>query len=502
MIEKILNKKIVISGIGIVVFFVLMFFLDYLQSGIVTTISKIGLVLTILAGSVFLIYDLKKYKKINYRKIIVLVIIIGVLLRLLYISYTGVRERQHDVEGKSGHLRYIGIIFQREHLPKSNEYQFYQQPLHHLIASVWMKVVHSAGVGIEATEEGIQTLTAIYSSMIILITYCILKELKIKDVYKLMVLMVIAIHPTFIILAGSVNNDILMIMFTFLAILYLIKWNKKPNYKNTIILALVTALIALSKIAGTIIAIPIAYVFINRFVKDICKDEKKSKTIGHYILKFGIFGIISLGLGLSYSIRNIVLFDQSIFYVPAPGEILYCGDKSWFERLTIFSKELWVDTYCHPFEDYNIPAFIIKCSLFGEYHLDNIINNHTIPRLLIIVNCLLIITSIVSLITIICKRKKTYKRLNVYSKIFILIFIAEMFKYFYGNITMPYGCTMDFRYIVTTILTGMMFIIINLMSSTKSKKHLLKHKMIYGLVIAFVILSIVYEVFYMKMSTL
>jgi hypothetical protein len=64
---------------------------------------------------------------------------------------------------------------------------------------------------------------------------------------------------------------------------------------------------------------------------------------------------------------------------------------------------------------------------------------------------------------------------------------------------MPYGCTMDFRYIVPTIFTGMMFIIINMMSFKKSKNYVLKNRVIYGLVTIFLILSVIFETMYMEM---
>jgi len=494
--RKFFNKSIMlIVGIAIILYFLLIHIFAYnVSTFTIIIISRIMIILSIVILFCNLIQEYINNKKIDYRKIIILIIVIGIILRTLYISYTTIQERQHDMYENIGHLSYIEEIYETGKLPETNRGQFYQQPLHHIISAAWLKINTLCGVDLLKAEEGIQVLTAIYSSLIMLVAYSILKELKIKDKYKILVLLMIAIHPTFIILSGSINNDILMIMFTFLIILYLIKWNKKASYKNTIILALFTACIALTKISGTIIAIPILYVFINKFIKEYIKSGSKKQVIKNYMIRFVVFGIIALGLGLSYSIRNMVLFGQSLFYVPNPGQLLFCGDSSWWERLNIFSRELLQNTYCNSLGDCNIPAYIIKSSLFGEYSLNEVMKAYIIPKLLIIINIILIAISLLSLISVMLRYKKIGKRFRVILNIFILTFFSLMFMYCYGNVVMPYGPTMDFRYIVPTIFTGMIFIIINMMTLEKNKRNMFISIAIYVVLITFSILSIIFEV--------
>ena len=157
----------------------------------------------------------KILEKINYKKIILAVIIIGIILRIIYIAYTPITKRQHDMEEEVGHLAYIETIYETGKLPEHNKWQFYQQPLHHIISAGWLKLAEVFGIGLENAEESLQILTAIYSSVIIVISYFILKDLGIDDKLKLLVITIIAVHPTFIILSGSINNDILTIMLTF-----------------------------------------------------------------------------------------------------------------------------------------------------------------------------------------------------------------------------------------------------------------------------------------------
>lgn len=424
----------------------------------------------------------KIIEKIGYKKLIFAIIIIGIILRINYISYTTIDERQHDMEKEVGHLAYIETIFNTGKLPEHNKWQFYQQPLHHIISAGWLKVAEKFGIDIESAEESLQILTAIYSSAIIVISYFILKELGISDKLKLLVITIIAVHPTFIILSGSINNDILMIMLTFFGILYLIKWYKNSSIKNTIILALTTGLIALTKISGTIIAVPILYIFIDKFWKDYFTEKNRKVAIKKYILEYIMFGIIALGIGLSYSIRNLLLFNQSIFYVPKAGQIVYCGNKSLFDRFNIFSKE-WLEVFAYPVGDCNVWAYLIKSSLFGEYHLENI---NVISVAMLILNIAIIIISLVSLVKIFVTKEK-----NMELKMIIVFYFTQILMFIYSNITMPYACTMDFRYIVPTILFGMVFIVEGI-KDTKYEKN------VSGVIYFFAILSVVFELTYMK----
>ncbi len=423
----------------------------------------------------------KILEKINYKKIILAVIIMGIILRIIYIAYTPITKRQHDMEKEVGHLAYIETIYETGKLPEHNKWQFYQQPLHHIISAGWLKLAEVFGIGLENAEESLQILTAIYSSVIIVISYFILKELGIDDKLKLLVITIIAVHPTFIILSGSINNDILMIMLTFFGILYVLKWYKNTSMKNTIILAITTGLIALTKISGTIIAVPILYVFIDKFWNDYFK-EKDKKVIKAYILKFIVFGVIALGIGLSYSIRNLILFNQSIFYVPKAGQAVYCGNRGLLERFNPFSRE-WLKVFDYPTEDCNVWAYLVKSSLFGEYHLENV---NGIAIAMLVLNTIIIIISLICLIKQLITKEKTME-----IKMIIVFYFTQILMFIYSNTTMPYACTMDFRYIVPTILFGMIFI-------ADGVKGIKCEKAVSCMVYLFAILAVVFEVIYMQ----
>ena len=73
----------------------------------------------------------------------------------------------------------------------------------------------------------------------------------------------------------------------------------------------------------------------------------------------------------------------------------------------------------------------------------------------------------------------------------ILFYCTEILMFLYSNIKMPYACTMDFRYIVPTILFGMIFI-------AKGIKGTKCERVVSASIYLFAVLSVVFEVIYMQ----
>ncbi len=139
----------------------------------------------------------------EYKIVIYLILILGIFLRINYIAQTPITERQHDVYEiqDEGHLGYIYTIYQTGELPKTNNIQFYHPPLFHLISAGWLKAETMLGMELNQALEGLQVLTLLFSSLILVVVYRILVLTKIKDIYKLLIFLVMTFHPTFIILS-------------------------------------------------------------------------------------------------------------------------------------------------------------------------------------------------------------------------------------------------------------------------------------------------------------
>ena len=392
---------------------------------------------------------MKQY--IQKNKIMILIFILAFIVRLGYIIKIPITDKQHDIDGAYGHVSYILTIYETNKLPDTNQGQFYQPPLHHIISAVWLKLFDGLVKDPNTLLESLQVIPLIYSMILLFIINKLLRELKIKSKYNILILTLMAFHPTFIILSGNINNDMLSILLIFYTIYRLIKWYKKNNILNIIILALSTGFAVMAKTSGAIVSLPIIYIFILQFYREIKKEKQKGKTIIKYFKLYFIFGIISLSIGLCYHIRNYILFNQPILYVlDINMQELYVGNYSLIERFGIISKEIFY-MYADPWSNYNIPTYLLKTSLFGEWKWNQEIIFQYIYSLALYSNIILIIISIISTIKVlILKNKKNV----VYKNLFFLLYIFNIISFISMNIKLPYGCSMDFRYIVPSIFVG------------------------------------------------
>lgn len=412
---------------------------------------------------------MKKWIKKN--KVFIIIFLLALIIRMIFIIKYPLSKAQHDVNGENGHFSYIQTIFIQNRLPSTNQYQYYQPPLHHFISAMWLKVFSKLIRSYTTLIESLQFVPLIYSMLLLIVINKILKELKIKDKYKNLILVIMAFHPTFTILSGSINNDMLSILLIFCTLYELILWYKKSDMVNTIILAIITGLAVMAKTSGAIVSLPIMYIFLLQFYRAIKKGDKKK--IWQYIGMYCVFGIISLSLGLWFPIRNYILFKQPILYVMDPNnQKLYVGDKSLLSRFVPFSKEILIQ-YADPYEHYNIPAYLIKSSLFGEWTWTTKYLCKYIYMFAIVANIAIIIISIIAMVR---EMMYTRKRDLIYRNIFLILYFFNIISFISMNIKLPYGCSMDFRYIVPTIFTGIYFIVLQL----KKIKNEAKNRLIYN----------------------
>lgn len=267
------KKHTLLLTLAIIIFELIVYIIEPLIS---SNIKLLAMITIAICPITHLIYS-KAKNKYNLKSLIYLIIIIGVILRIMYIICTPITIRQHDVEtlDSSGHLKYIYILYNERHLPNTNEWQFYHPPLFHLLAAICLKINNLFNIPLERSFEGIQVLTTIFSSLIMIVVYKITTKFKIDEKYKLLINAFIAVYPTFIILSGSINNNCLTVFLQFLIIWYLIKWYENDSWKNSIILGLITGLCVMTKLNGAIMSIPILFTFIKRII-DYYKNNKKN----------------------------------------------------------------------------------------------------------------------------------------------------------------------------------------------------------------------------------
>ena len=404
--------------------------------------------------------------RVSTEQILLLIFIAGFLLRLNYVLYTPLNLethiRQHDLfdfgSGK-GHAGYIEWFYNNglkliDQDPTTIT-QFYHPPLHHFLAAMWMRLLTTLGFRYERAIASIQFLTLFYSSCCMFLSARIFRMLHLKRNGLILATAIIAFHPTFILLAGSVNNDTLSILFVFLAVYATIRWYYKPTLRNILLIAFAIGLGMMTKLSVAVVAPPVALVFLIRFLQGSGKKRL------HYFREFVAFGCVCIPLGLWYSIRNLVLYDVPLGYVMqlSDTDAQYIGNYTLWQRLFDFSDHPFANVFANrmsmgsDYYEYNLFAGILKYSMFGEYNFEHYAEGITpFCTALFIINAVLVVLAVIS--TAYCLIRKN-RYLNRHIKLFLgSYYILMLVQYVVFAMTYAHTCSMDFRYITPTLIMG------------------------------------------------
>ena len=270
-------------------------------------------------------------------------------------------------------------------------------------------------------------------------------KLKIGNIYKAIGALFIALFPALSILAGQENNDPLCIMNCFIVIYFTICWLENHSYFNAAMIGLFTGLAMFAKLSGALIVVPAIVAYAYSLIRSVVKKE----PFKHYLIQGAMIGLIIAPLGLWFHIYAKIRFDQPFGFVFSNlTSELYVGNYSFFERfINIFDfGDLTVSLWGNTFINYNLPNFLIKSALFGEY---SFMFADALAIISLALNYLFTYLSLILMVIYFICSKKEHLEVKIIGGVIIL---SQLIAQLYFNIKMPYGCTMDFRYIVPIIL--------------------------------------------------
>lgn len=396
----------------------------------------------------------------------------GFLVKLYYVIETSVYTRQHDVGAfdlTDGHAGYIGYLIKTHHLPDFDvreHWQFSHPPLHHIISAVWIYFNENIlSVDYDRSRESMQMLTLFYSICIMISAYKILSHFHLKECSLYIPLAIINFHPSFIILSGSINNDSLSIAFVMGAVLCALKWYRDQTPANILKIAFCLGLGMMSKLSAALAAPAIAVIFLIVFIKSFKKCA--SKLIG----QFAAFGAVCAPLGLWYQVRNYLRFGVPIMYVHEldTGTMQYIGDQNFLSRITDFSlfqfKNVFVqwkyinetDEVCG-YNEYNPLIALLKTSIFDEGSDANDFNGELMVKICTLLFWTALVIATIAFVCMIISTITKGKEENMVEKLFILLFYVTMTLNVYKLAkNYPFTCSMNFRYITPTVITGSLF---------------------------------------------
>lgn len=378
----------------------------------------------------------------------------GVFIKICYVCYTAIWTRQHDVidfHVGEGHAAYIEYILYNKHLPDfdpTSVWAFFQPPLHHMISAVWMWAGIRLGIVERQIQENIQVLTLAYMCIVLLVTMKIIKELKLSQQSQAVAMLIVAFHPIFTLLSGSINNDALALSLSVMALFLTMRWYEKPSYLNTAVLAIVIGLSMMAKLSSALIAPAIGVVM-------LMKAWGKWKE---FIPKFMVFGVLVAPIGLFWSVRNYILFKTPINYIPEVGEQL--KHTSFFDRvLDVSLSSVYPSLISNgdAYDEYNVLLAMIKTSLFGEYNYGNLSRWVTpVAVVLFISAIILIVVSLFATVKVIINKDSS---MTLWQKV---LFGGTYICYLVGYLSFALGYSnfsaQDFRYAAIIIVIEAVFL--------------------------------------------
>jgi 4-amino-4-deoxy-L-arabinose transferase-like glycosyltransferase len=409
------------------------------------------LLILLLGAGLFLL----SRRRMTAGRLAFLLIAAGIVLRFGYMLYTPFYIRGHDVGSYTGygHLAYIYRLFSLEGLPASNGGQFYHPPLAHAAGAAVARLYAAvAGSGdLDTVFESARIVPCFASCALLLLCLRLFNELGFSKRAATVALAVIAFHPTFILLSASINNDMVMILFFMAAFLCSVRWYNDPSYKNILLTALAIGCAMSAKFSGALIAVFTAMVFLVILARRF-RAGKASGLAG----QFAAFAAVCFPLGLWYQVRNLLLFGQPLGFVAEIGKdsALYVGNLPFSARILNFSlPDVLKNVYCDPWTDFRLWEYAVKSALFGEFTFSP--KHDVLAAVLIVSSLVLILLSLAAMVWFLFfDRKKNRFAVLGFAAVWALL----MLSFVYFNIKYPFGCTMDFRYIVPTVITGAAFL--------------------------------------------
>ena len=386
-----------------------------------------------------------------------LIMVSSALIRIFFIYYTSVYDMQHDAGTpyeNYGHLGYISYLMNHLHLPDFDvreAFQFWHPPLHHTISAIFLSLVWKIFPGQVGNYEALQLLPFLYMTVCIWVIWKTLQLWNIQGKTLCFLTLLIAFHPTFITLSGSINSDALCTMFTFLAIYFALLWYRTPGYRLMIASALFIGLGMSSKGSAAIAAFPIAFLFLVKLIKE------KGKVIPQLL----VFAIISLPLGLWWYVRNYIAFGVPLDYIyyMSTDTVGYLADIPLWRRIFDFDPRFfsYTNTYLQfegRFTDVNPIIGLLKTAVFGQWRFNYSPYIKPFAYILLFVWIALTMIALLGVPSFLLKNKE--KRIENISV--IILFVVQFASYYSFCLNYPFVWTMDFRYAIPLLLCQLLLI--------------------------------------------
>lgn len=427
-----------------------------------------------------------------------LIMILGIIIRFITNFYARVDVFQHDITfNNAGHFDYAKYIYENNMLPNTNYYEFAQPPINAYLQALVMKImsfVINRNVSLIKLYSYTKILSFIFSVITLIIIYKIIKEFDVNEFLSNIFIAIFSFYPGLIIMNTQYSNDPISYMFFYLSIYIALIWIKNKKMSTIILLALSIGIGMLTKVSVGLVAFVVGPILLIGLYSSYREDKKNKNGYANFknvILMLTVFMLIVFPIGLSYSVRNYILFGQKfgeIFDIAVGTKLdLSLKNYSIYDRYIKFAFDRLFDKECNIFHDYyeyNIWVDLIKTSTFDEFTFVKYYpfkNFYPLLVIIYILNLLFWFIGILSIgynISYISSIEKSVDNffinkdnkftINSLIILSLLLFAIAIISYIYFNVRYARSCNSNYRYIA--------YITFALASSIISSMHLIKCK--------------------------
>ena len=404
-------------------------------------------------------------KKWSFEKAAVIIFGLGFAVHLLFIL-SNLFWTQLDlgsVNSDWGHLGYIRQIYDNfipAQFDPRQKWQFYHPPLHYYIEALFLRLQTLSGLNIITASYNLQYPTLLYFLFTFITSKKIAEEFNLTKIPQLIVLLIMAFSPAFVMVSNYMNNDMLSVLFIMLCILHSIRWYKNRTLKNIITIALCFGFGMLTKLSVWMAAIPIAVLFIAALIENL--KSKEFKSFWKLFRQMCVFLCVAAPLALYWSLRNLIRFGVPIGFIPQSMEASNYIHVPIMQRLFDFNPHQFditaVASHTRDFgyNEYNPLVALIKSSSSDICSAENFEKKFFhIDSIVLWIAIVLCTVSFVCMVYILIKKNTLPP---VYKIMLSATYITILLSYYIFCIKYPDTCTEDIRYASPLIFIGAVFI--------------------------------------------
>jgi len=382
----------------------------------------------------------KTYKNDYLRYLPLFIIVVGILLRVIYVLKFGYSAYQHD---QSGHIEFIKFFAEHFSLPEPMKgWSYSHQPLYYIISGFLYFISHNL---LHLTEQislsVITWFSLILTSISLIISYKFIKLFTDKKFIINVFLGFLSFTPSFIYLSGRINDDVFAYFMSVITLFFLSKFFYEKTTRLFYITLVLTILSILTKLNGVIFSLLFLIILILQYIQKLKnKQEVKAMKIQIFILSLlTIFVVGGVFLRAYVPHKKDFHFVSTNLSGPLKYEEMYSG---FYIRDLVSMGQSFIWEKENTNVKYSIPTYQYGTLFFGEYDYNQLFKKFGLLKSISSGTYVFGLIYILGIFYFFYR----WKHQKLLHKLFIIPLILNIFLILFLIKKSPFICSNDFRY--------------------------------------------------------